>query len=185
MQNEGKKLYQMFNSSFTMTNLHQASLPTVRAEFYSILQKENESILKYSSRVDTIVSTMAKLGERVSSGAWIYALGNGLRPEFKESKDGILYNKIGYDNVLSVKTKLLNEEAVLASKSKRAAIAPTTKATEDEIAFVSLKLKDSKPAKETKQDPATANYDASKDTTLFTKGKGGKGRSDCADYQGH
>jgi hypothetical protein len=90
MKNEGKKLYQMFNSSFTMTNLHQASLPTVRAEFYSILQKENESILKYSARVDTIVSTMAKLGERVSPGAWIYALGNGLRNEYKESKDGIL-----------------------------------------------------------------------------------------------
>jgi hypothetical protein len=46
MKNEGKKLYQMFNSSFTMTNLHQASLPTVRKEFYSILQKDNESILK-------------------------------------------------------------------------------------------------------------------------------------------
>jgi hypothetical protein len=69
MKNEGKKLYQMFNSSFTMTNLHQASLPTVRKEFYSILQKDNESILNYSSRVDTIVSTMAKLGERISPGA--------------------------------------------------------------------------------------------------------------------
>jgi hypothetical protein len=74
---------------------------------------------------------------------------------------------------LSVKTKLLSEEAVLASKIKRAAIAPTSKATEGEIAFVSLKLKDSK--KDTKKDPATTTHDASKDTTLFTKGKGGKG----------
>jgi len=86
MKNEGKKLFQMFQGLFTMTNLHQASLPTVRAEFYSIVQKDKETILAYSSRVDVIVSTMAKLGERVSTGAWIYALGNGLRAEFKESK---------------------------------------------------------------------------------------------------
>jgi DNA repair protein RadC len=49
---------------------------------------------------------MAKLGERQSTGAWIYALGNGLRPEFKESEAGILYNKDGYNTVLKVKTKL-------------------------------------------------------------------------------
>jgi hypothetical protein len=55
------------------------------------------------SRVDIIVATLAKLGERVSTGAWIHALGNGLRDEYKECKDGILYNKTGYDNVLSVK----------------------------------------------------------------------------------
>jgi hypothetical protein len=69
MKNEGKKLYQMFQTMFTMTNLHQASLPTVRAEFYAIAQKESESILQYTSRVDVIVATMAKLGERVSTGA--------------------------------------------------------------------------------------------------------------------
>jgi hypothetical protein len=86
MKNEGKKLYQMFQALFTMTNLHQASLPTVRAEFYSIFQKENESILKYSSRVDIIVSTMAKLCERVSTGAWIYALGNGLTRVQREQR---------------------------------------------------------------------------------------------------
>ncbi len=79
MKNEGKKLYHMFQAMFTMTNLHQASLPTVRAEFYAISQRENESILKYTTRVDIIVATMAKLSERVSTGAWIYALGKGLR----------------------------------------------------------------------------------------------------------
>ena len=139
MKNEGKKLFEIFHAMFNLTNLHQASLPTVRAAFYAIAQKENESILQYISRVDITVATLAKLGERVSTGAWIYALGNGLNPEFRETKDSILYNKQGYETVLSVKTKILNEEAVLASKSKRAAIAPTAKATEDEIAFVSLK----------------------------------------------
>jgi hypothetical protein len=172
MQNEGKKRYQMFQALFTMTNLHQASLPTVRAEFYSIAQKENETILKYSSKVDIIVSTMAKLGERVSTGAWIYALGNGLRPEFKECKDGILYNKDGFNNVMSVKTKLLSEEAVLISKSKRDNPASTAigKEADDEIALASLKLKDKK-----QNDPTPKTSNDPKDTALFTKGKGGKG----------
>ncbi len=52
MKNQGKKLFQKFHTQFTMTNLHQASLQTVRAEFYSIAQKDNETILAYSSRVD-------------------------------------------------------------------------------------------------------------------------------------
>ncbi len=74
MVNEGKKLFQMFQGQFTMTNLHQASLPTVRVDFYAITQGETESILAYTSRVDVIVATLAKLGERVSNGAWIHAL---------------------------------------------------------------------------------------------------------------
>ena len=98
--NEGKKLFQLFQGQFTMTNLHQASLPIVRIEFYAIIiQNATETILAYTSRVDIIVATLAKLGEKVSAGAWIHALGNGLRDEYKESKDGILYNKQGYDTV--------------------------------------------------------------------------------------
>ena len=81
LKNEGKKLYQMFQGMFTMTNLHQASLPSVRADFYAIAQKENETILQYTSRVDITVATLAKLGEKISTGAWIYALGNGLDEE--------------------------------------------------------------------------------------------------------
>ncbi len=86
MKNESKKLFQMFQTLFTMTNLHQASLPTVRAELFSTAQKDKESVLAYSSRVDIVVSTMAKLGERISTGQWIYVLGNGLRAEFQEKK---------------------------------------------------------------------------------------------------
>ncbi len=120
MKNEGKKLYQMFQAMFTMTNLHQASLPTVRTEFYTINQRDHESILKYTARVDIIVATMAKLGEPISSGAWIYALGNGLRKEFKESKEGILYNKDGYKTVMEVKTKLLSHGEARAISSSLA-----------------------------------------------------------------
>ena len=180
MKNEGKKLFQMFQGLFTMANLHQASLPTVRAEFYSIIQKEKETILAYSSRVDVIVSTMAKLGERVSTGAWIYALGHGLRAEFKECKDGILYNKDGFNTVMSVKTKLLNEEAVLTTKSKQRDNKKVTFGSssgetdnDDEIALVSaLKINGKK---KDKKEPEVSTPDDPKDNALFTKGKGGKG----------
>ena len=169
--NEGRKLFQMFQGLFTMTNLHQASLPTVRAEFYATMQLEHETILAYSSRVDIIVATLAKLGEKVSPGAWIYALGNGLRKEYKESKDGILYNKLGFDSVMSVKTKLLSEEAVLTSKDKKSNAIKATKEKHDEIA---LKLKDIKlsAAKATKEAKDKAAEDQA---ILFVKGKGGKG----------
>jgi hypothetical protein len=166
MVNEGKKLYQLFQSQFTMATLHQASLPTVRVEFYAITQNPTESILAYTSRVDIIVSTLAKLGEKVSTGAWIYALGNGLRHEYKECKDGILYNKPGFDSVLSVKTKLLSEEAILTSKKKKESdTTRAAKAVEDEIA---LKIRETKLSTEkTLKDPA--------DKALMFKGKGNKG----------
>jgi hypothetical protein len=172
MINEGKKLFQMFQGLFTMTNLHQASLPTVRVEFYAITQREKESILAYTSRVDIIVATLAKLGEKVSTGAWIHALGNGLRSEFKECKDGVLYSKPGYDNVLSVKTKLISEEAVLHSKSKSAKDQPTHgNGKDDEIA---LKLQDVKISKDAKERANIKAPDASTDTAFLLKGKGAK-----------
>ena len=159
MANEGKKLYEMFQASFSMTNLHEASLPTVRQEFYAIKQKEGETVLKYASRVDVIVATLSKLHESVSTGAWIYALGNGLRSEFVESKSGVLYNKMGYDTVISVKKKILSEEAVLSSQTKSSSDqTKRAKEMDDEIA---LKLKESKELKEVKEQ-----------LSLMLKGKG-------------
>ena len=181
LKNEGKKLYTMFQGMFNMTNLHQASLPTVRTEFYAISQRENESILKYTARVDLIVATMAKLGERVSSSAWIYALGNGLRAEFKECKDGVLYSKPGYQTVLEVKNKLLSEEAVLSSQSQKT---PSTRSNDDEIALSTLKLQNPKKSSLKKTDktvtftpppePEHVSDTAPSDKALWTKGKKGK-----------
>ena len=152
-----------------MTNLHQASLPTVRVEFYAITQGDKETVLAYTSRVDIIVATLAKLGERVSTGAWIYALGNGLRAEYKESKDGILYNKPGFDSVISVKTILLSEEAVLTSKNKKAN--DTIKATKEKDDEIALKLKELKISTDKKlKEPKEPT-----DKSLYIKGKGGKG----------
>ncbi len=76
----------MFQALFTMTTHHTANLPSMRKQFHDIQQLEAESVLAYTSRVDIVVANMAKLGEHVSPGAWIYALGHGLRPEFKDTK---------------------------------------------------------------------------------------------------
>ncbi len=145
MRNEGKKLFQMFESLFTMTTLHTANLPSMSKQFYDISQKDMESVLAYTSRVDVIVATMAKLGEQVSPGAWIYALGNGLRSEYKDTKDGILYNKQGYETVLSVKTKILSEEAIL--KDKRAATKPALTSTKEMHDEIAMKIEAQTPSK--------------------------------------
>ena len=124
---------------------------------------------------------MAKLGERVSSSAWIYALGNGLRAEFKESKDGVLYSKPGYQTVLEVKNKLLSEEAVLSSQSQKTS---TTHSHDDEIALSTLKPQNPKKSSLKKTDktvtftpppePETESNSALTDKALWLKGKRGK-----------
>jgi hypothetical protein len=161
MQNEGKKLYQMFQSLFTMTTLHMANLPTTRKEFYAIQQKDKESALQYTSRVDIIVATMGKLGEPVSNGAWIYALGHGLRPEYKETKDGISYNKDGYGTVLQVKTNIWSEDAILKDKQVDKTDQFSTTSAPDEIAMTvaALPIPSSQPTV---------------DSAQFNKGKNGK-----------
>ena len=177
LTNEGKKLYQMFQGMFTMTNLHQASLPSVRADFYAIAQKENETILQYTSRVDITVATLAKLGEKISTGAWIYALGNGLHEEYKDCKHGILYNKPGFDTVMSVKTKLLSEEAVITSKNKKASTehSKAVKEKEDEIALLAFKTQESREANATNAKDKS-DTETKENAFLLVKGKGGKGK---------
>ena len=158
MKNEGKKLYQMFKSLFTMATLHQATLPIVRKQFHAIKMNDNESVLKYTSRVDILVATLEKLGERVSTSAWIYAMGNGLPQKFKDSKEGVLYSKHGYHTVMEVKAHLLSEEAILTS-SNETAQEQISKENENEIA---LKIAN--------------NPDTSKELALYSNKKGGKSK---------
>jgi hypothetical protein len=151
----------MFQALFTMTTLHTANLPSTRKQFYSITQTDTESVLQYTSRVDIIVATMATLGEPVSSGAWIYALGHGLRSQYKESKDGISYNKDGYETVLKVKTKIWSEDAILKDKRSDKQDQLSSASVKDEIA---LKVAATQPPSPT---PPV-------DSAQFTKGKNGK-----------
>jgi hypothetical protein len=80
---------------------------------------------------------------------------------------------------MSVKTKLLNEEAVLISKSKQkdqkednfVSISDAT-AKDDELALVSaLKITGKN---KTKKEPPAPTPDDPNDKVLFVKGKGGK-----------
>jgi hypothetical protein len=72
---------------------------------------------------------------------------------------------------MSVKTKLLSEEAVLTSKNKKTnELIKAAKAKDDEIALKlqDLKISSDKKTKETKEP---------NDNLLMIKGKGGKGQS--------
>jgi hypothetical protein len=165
LRNEGKKLFQMFQSLFTITALHTANLPSVRKQFYGVTQKDTETALQYTARVDILVATMAKLGEQVPPGAWIHALGHGLRSEYKDTKDGVLYSKDGYQSVILVKSKIMAEEAIL--KDKRESIQKeqlSKQLIDDEIA---LKVEASKP-KPPKHKPIPV------DLSQISKGKDGK-----------
>jgi hypothetical protein len=161
LQNEGRKLFQMFQSIFTLTTHNTASLPSMRKQFNDIKQLEAESALAYTSRVDLLVANMAKLGEQVSSGMWIHVLGNGLRSEYKDTKDGILYSKDGYGSVILVKSKIQNEDAILKDSRAISKASQSPKVIHDEIAMKAAEIKSpkTKPPKEQVQ---------------FNKGKDGK-----------
>jgi hypothetical protein len=74
---------------------------------------------------------------------------------------------------MSVKTKLLSEEAVLNSKSNKDTVLHTSKGNDkdDEIAMASLKLNVTDKHKK----PSTITPDDQKEQALWLKGKGGKG----------
>ena len=80
--------------------------------------QKGEAAKDYISRVDKAVSDLAILNERISINSWLFILANGLLPEYKKSKDGVLFSETGYGSVPDVKAKILKEETVLGlSKS--------------------------------------------------------------------
>jgi hypothetical protein len=105
-------------------------------------------------------------------------LGNGLKHEFKDCKDGILYNKPGFDTILFVKTKLLSEEAVITSKNKKASSEHTraVQEKEDEIALMNIKLKDALKNAKTTDTNDKSDTGMQDKALLLVKGKGGEGK---------
>ncbi len=177
LRNEGKRLFQMFQSLFTMTSLHTANLPSMRQQFHDIAQRDKETVLQYTARVDIIVATMAKLGEQVSPGAWIYALGHGLRSEFTDTKEGILYSKSGYDTVLSVKSKMMSEAAIL--KDKKASTTKAQLSHKDTMSVDEIALKVDASNPKSPLQPKSVTFDISQ----FNKGKDGKKGGQCGQRQ--
>jgi hypothetical protein len=94
---------------------HKTSLPLAQQNFHSLRQKAKESASDFIARTDLAVSTLSKLGEPVSENTWIFALANGLKAEFEDTRKGVLFGRPGYDTVLEVKKSIINEEIVLAT----------------------------------------------------------------------
>ena len=117
-RNEGLKLYNLFQSIFLNKSKDQANLPNAQKEFFLMKMQKGEAAKDYISRVDKAVSDLAILNERISINSWLFILANGLLPEYKKSKDGVLFSETGYGSVPDVKAKILKEETVLGlSKS--------------------------------------------------------------------
>jgi hypothetical protein len=112
-ENAGLELLQYFDAVFLSTDDHATRLPLAQKTFHTIQQTSKESANAYISRVDLAVSSLTKLKEPVSENTWIYALINGLRPEFEETRKGVLYGRPGYDSVVAIKDSIINEEAVI------------------------------------------------------------------------
>jgi hypothetical protein len=112
-RNEGLKLFNLFQSIFLNKSKDQANLPNAQKEFFLMKMQKGEAAKDYISRVDKAVSDLAILNERISVNSWLFILTHGLLPEYKKSKDGVLFSETGYGTIPDVKAKILKEETVL------------------------------------------------------------------------
>jgi hypothetical protein len=106
------KLFHLFQSMFLNKSKDQANLPTAQANFYQMKMTVKESAKEYIARVDTAVSDLAMLSEKVSLNSWLFILANGLRPEFTVTKKGVLFSEDGFKSIVEVKNKIMKEETV-------------------------------------------------------------------------
>ncbi len=153
-----------FNSVFLATEEHATSLPLAQKNFHSLKQNAKESASAYISRVDLAVSSLTKLHEPVSANTWIYALINGLRNEYTETRNGVLFARPGFDTVIAVKTSITNEEMVLN----------TTKG---------LDMKSSDPSTKNKPPDTAFSVNDHKDKNCHYCGKKGHIQPDCRKKQ--
>jgi transposase InsO family protein len=111
-RNEGLKLFSLFQSIFLNKSRDQANLPKALTNFHTMKMEKNELAKDYIARVDLAVSDLALLGEKVSLNSWLFTLANGLRNEYKNCKNGVLFNEQEYRTILEVKSKILKEETI-------------------------------------------------------------------------
>ena len=134
--NEGLELFNYFNNTFIATEDHKTSLPSAQKSFHSLRQKAKESASDFIARTDLAVSTLTKLGEPVSDNTWIFALANGLKAEFDDTRKGVLFGRPGYDTVIDVKKSIINEEIVLATMKDNGKDTTKDAKDKDSTAFV-------------------------------------------------
>ncbi len=111
-RNQGLILFNLFQSMFLNKSKDQANLPTAQAQFFQMKMTVKESAKEYIARVDTAVSDLAMLNEKVSLNSWLFILANGLRPEFAVTKKGVLFSENGYGSIVEVKSKIMKEETI-------------------------------------------------------------------------
>ena len=111
-RNEGLKLFNLFQSIFLNKSRDQANLPRALTNFNTIKMEKKELAKDYIARVDLAVSELALLGEKVSLNSWLFTLANGLRSEYKNCKNGVLFGEQDYRTILEVKSKILKEETI-------------------------------------------------------------------------
>jgi transposase InsO family protein len=111
-RNEGLKLFNLFQDIFTNKSKSKANLPNALLSFNQMKMTTKELAKDYISRVDSAVSDLALLNEKVSINSWIFILANGLRPEFAVTRKGVLFMEQGYGSIKEVKDKILQEETI-------------------------------------------------------------------------
>ena len=113
-RNEGLKLFNLFQDIFMNKGKNQANLPNALMNFNQMKMTTKETAKEYISRVDSAVSELALLKEKVSVNSWLFILANGLREEFFVTKRGVLFMEKGFDTIQEVKIKILQEETINA-----------------------------------------------------------------------
>ena len=111
--NEGLKLFNLFQNIFLHKSTTKANLPNAQSTFFQMKMNKKEGAKDYIARVDTAVSDLAILNEKVSTNSWLFILAKGLREEFKKSKEGVLFSETGYGSIPELKAAIMKEETIL------------------------------------------------------------------------
>jgi hypothetical protein len=110
--NQGRKLFNLFQSIFLHKSKDTANLPKALSTFNTLKMEKKKSAKHFIARVDMAVSDLALLNERVSVNLRLFTMANRLRKEFVECKNGFLFHKDGYQTKLEVKAAILKEETI-------------------------------------------------------------------------
>jgi hypothetical protein len=105
-RNEGLKLFNLFQSIFLNKSTSQANLPNAQTAFFQMAMNKKESAKDYIARVDTAVSDLAVLNEKISINSWLFIMAKGLRPEFKKCKDGMNFAEKGFQTIPELKAMI-------------------------------------------------------------------------------
>jgi hypothetical protein len=124
-RNEGLKLFNLFQNIFLHKSTTQVNSPNAQATFFQ-LKMNKEGAKDYIARVDTAVSDLAILNEKVSTNSWLFIMAKGLREEFKNCKDGVLFSEKGFGTTPELKAMIMKEETILGISKPESKVSTET-----------------------------------------------------------